>query len=278
MKTKNRLKKESLFGLKSYQLKNIIEQFNEQNPDKEIKGYKSKTIEALENIIKENSIKIPNFTIIQTNPYSSVNIYKKAGINQYSPEEQNLYLEELNKNDRYKNPLQSLNKYTNKEGKQEFLTPQAHQEKFVSHFIYSSLRGAIVFHGVGSGKTLTAVISSYYYLKMYPKNKVIVISPSALLYNFVAGMVQYGLDKNDNRYSFYTYEKYIRNPKIAKDSLLIVDEAHNFRTEIHYRDERDPENPSIVKDTVATTNNRGFKIMKWGSSHCHIIYSQKLFQ
>ena len=69
----------------------------------------------------------------------------------------------------------------------------------------------------------------------------VVISPSALLFNFVAGLVQYGLDKNDNRYSFYTYEKYARNQKIAKDALLIVDEAHNFRTEIKTNEIKDPD-------------------------------------
>jgi hypothetical protein len=45
-------------------------------------------------------------------------------------------------------------------------------------------------------------------------------------------MIEYGLDIADNRYSFFTYDKYIRNPKLAETSLLIVDEAHNFQTKI----------------------------------------------
>jgi hypothetical protein len=269
MKRGNQYK--SIFGLKAYQLKNIIEQFNERNPDKMIKAYKSKNTKELDELLLKNKIDLSKYKIIETNPYGLVNIYKKAGINQYDENEQNLYLEELNKNNRYLNPLTALNEYTNKEGKKELLNPQEHQRKFISQFIYSNLRGSIVFHGVGSGKTLTAVISSYYYLKMYPKNKVIVISPSALLFNFVSGMLQYGLDINDNRYHFFTYEKYNRNPKVAKDSLLIVDEAHNYRTQILTRDIRDINDTKKIVGEEASQNQRGYKLMKFGSSHCHKI-------
>ena len=59
----------------------------------------------------------------------------------------------------------------------------------------------------GSGKTLTPVVSSYWYLQLYPTNKVLIISPSALLYNFIEGMRQYGLDIQENRYTYTTYEK-----------------------------------------------------------------------
>ena len=265
------IRKVSFFGLKAYQLKNIIEQYNLAYPDKAIIGYKSKTIDILDGIIKKAHIKIPDFKIVYVNPYTPPpNIYKKAGINQYDEENQKTYQLALTNNTRHKNPLQSLGTYTNKEGIKEYLTPQKHQKDFITSFIYSSLKGCVLFHGVGSGKTLSAVIASYYYLKLYPKNKVIVISPSALLFNFVAGMVQYGLDKNDNRYSFFTYDKYCRNPKQAKDSLLIVDEAHNFRTQIQFRTEKDPNNPANTTEK-AVTNSKGYKIMEWGSNYCHKI-------
>lgn len=259
------------YNLKGYQLKNIIEQYNNENPTKIIKSYKYKTIPELNEIIKNNKIDITKYKIINHNPYKqNVNLFKKAGIKTYSNELQKAFINELNQNERYKNPLQSLNTYINKEGKSEYLQPQLHQKKFILQFIYSNLKGAVVFHGVGTGKTITAVISSYYYLKMYPTNRVIVISPSSLLFNFVAGLVQYGLDKNDNRYSFYTYEKYTRNPQIAKNALLIVDEAHNFRTEIISRSIEDPQSKSTI-ETIASSNKRGFQLMKYGSDYCHKI-------
>ena len=58
-------------------------------------------------------------------------------------------------------------KYSIKEGKKEYVSLQPHQIKFIKQFVFSNLRGTIAFHGVGSGKTLNAVVCSYYYLKMY---------------------------------------------------------------------------------------------------------------
>ena len=266
-------RKGSRYGLKGYQLKNIIEQFNERNETNTIKAYKSKTINELDKILSTYKIDPWNkniYSVIEINPTRPVDINKKAGINKYDISNQKSYLDLLNKNERYLNPLQALNQYTNKEGKLEYLTPQEHQKKFILQFIYSTLRGAVVFHGVGSGKTLTAVISSYYYLKIYPNNKVIVISPSALLFNFVAGMQQYGLDKNDNRYSFFTYEKYIRNPQLGNNSLVIIDEAHNLRTEMNIGEIRDPDTKKFLEEK-SSTNQRGFKIMKYGIEKCHKV-------
>ena len=93
------IRKVSFFGLKAYQLKNIIEQYNLAYPDKAIIGYKSKTIDILDGIIKKAHIKIPDFKIVYVNPYTSPpNIYKKAGINQYDEENQKTYQLSLTNN------------------------------------------------------------------------------------------------------------------------------------------------------------------------------------
>lgn len=263
----------SIYGLPVYHLKKIIENYNEKViENKQIKKYKTMNKESLEKIIFSKIGDITGYYDAKyKNPYSNVDILKKAGINQYTDENQKEYLQSLSKNDRYSNPLQALTPYTNKEGKIEYLTPQEHQSKFILQFIYSTLRGAVVFHGVGSGKTLTAVISSYYYLKVNPNNKVIVISPSSLLFNFVAGMKQYGLDINDNRYSFFTYEKFIRNPKSGLNALVIIDEAHNFRTELITHELKDPSNPRAVIGKEASSNKRLFKIKEYATQHCDKI-------
>ena len=162
-----------------------------------------------------------------------------------------------------------MEQYVNKEGKKEYVSLQPHQIKFIKQFVFSNLRGTVAFHGVGSGKTLNAVVCSYYYLKMYPNNKVIIISPSSLLFNFTNGMIEYGLDIGDNRYSFFTYDKYIRNPKLAENSLLIVDEAHNFRTEIVEKDIQD-DNGNVI-DSIPISNIRGYKLMKFGTHYAHKV-------
>ncbi len=109
----------------------------------------------------------------------------------------------------------------------------SHQKKFIRGFIFGNLRSAIVFHGTGTGKTITAVASARLYLQMYPKNRVIVITPSAVLLNFVESMLMYGVDPRDPRYTFWTFTKFYRNKtKNVKNALVIIDEAHNYRTAI----------------------------------------------
>lgn len=124
---------------------------------------------------------------------------------------------------------------------------QDHQFEFVKYFCLSNLKGGIAFHGTGTGKTLTAVVTSNLYLSLYPNNKVIVISPSALLYNFIDGMKQFGLNSSDKRYNFYSYDKYIRNKEVGDNSLVIIDEAHNFRSQIIAQKF---ENPDTGKEEV----------------------------
>lgn len=248
-----------------YQIKQIIEQINQKyldegKPDDVIKKYKSMKKKDLVKILEKLKVKPKDYKIETS----------KAPVGQYKEADQESYLLNLSQNPRYSNPLQALQKYTTKEGTQEYISLQDHQSKFIKQFIFSNLRGAIAYHGVGSGKTLTAVVCSYYYLKMYPKNRVIVISPSALLFNFINGMIQYGLDIKDNRFKYYTYEKYVRNPILAKDALLIVDEAHNFRSPIIEKEETDPETGEVIEVNIKG-NRRGQKLMKFGSDYAHKV-------
>jgi len=127
-----------------------------------------------------------------------------------------------------------------------------------------------MFHGVGSGKTLSAVVSAYWYLKLYPQNKVIIISPSALLYNFIQGMLQYNIEIQDNRYTFTTYDKYIRNPKLGKNALVIVDEAHNLRTALNIVNTYDADTGDLIGEQ-SNTNQKGYKIWKYGAMYAHKI-------
>ena len=79
--------------------------------------------------------------------------------------------------------------YNKKSDKRERLSLVEHQSQFVKQLVLSDLRGGICFHGLGTGKTLTAVVSAHFYLKLHPENKVLFISPSAVLYNFINSMI-----------------------------------------------------------------------------------------
>ena len=75
--------------------------------------------------------------------------------------------------------------------KSQQLSLVEHQTQFLKQLVLSDLRGGIVFHGLGTGKTVTAVVSAHFYLKLHPDNKVLFISPSAVLFNFINSMIQH---------------------------------------------------------------------------------------
>jgi hypothetical protein len=236
-----------------YQIKWLINEYNLTKAKNKplIEKYKSKRKAELLKIIHDNNINPSNYEIPSPPKRDPPQILKKYDKKPYNESEQIEFQKNLKKNKRYKNPLISPNDAID-------LKPQLHQRNFIRQFIFSGLRGAIAYHGVGSGKTLTAVISSYYYLKLNPKNKILVISPSALLYNFVEGMIQYGLDISDNRYTFLTYDQYLRKKLSGENSLVIVDEAHNFRTPITTTPLLNKEGKVIGE--VADSNIKGYTI------------------
>ena len=143
-----------------------------------------------------------------------------------------------------------------------------HQTKFIKQLILSNKRGAICFHGTGTGKTLSAVVSAHWYLKMHPENKVLFICPSAVLFNFINSMIQYGLDIQDNRYRFYTYDKYIRNKELGDNALVIIDEAHNLRTKIIAHESTDDEGNT---KTNIDKGARAKKIIQYATENCHKV-------
>lgn len=116
---------------------------------------------------------------------------------------------------------------------------QKHQVEFIKGFFKSPARGAIAIHGVGSGKTLTAVVSAEIYLQKHPKRKVFILTPASLLGNFKAELYEYNpAIKSDSRYKFYTFDGYSRayargDAKTnCENSFMIIDEGQNLRTTI----------------------------------------------
>ena len=117
-----------------------------------------------------------------------------------------------------------------------------YQRKVVDHMMKN--RGLIIVHGTGMGKTMTAVTTSMCLLDKYQEKKVLVVTPKSLQDNFKKEIVKYGGVANDPRFIFKTYGEMLnmyknkndktitKNPIICKDTILILDEAHNLRTTI----------------------------------------------
>jgi len=97
-------------------------------------------------------------------------------------------------------------------------------------------RGLIVFHKVGSGKTLTAITVSQCYLDKHPTHRVLVVAPAGLLNNFKDEMTKsYVNVKHGDRYEFYSYQKFTSLVKkhkkpVCRNTLVVIDEGHNLRT------------------------------------------------
>jgi tRNA1(Val) A37 N6-methylase TrmN6 len=263
--------------LKVYQLKDICRlYFDEEHPELKVR-YKSKNKIQILGLITQYQIDLKLYRGKYITELPSKNLLKKYSKKPYTLPEQTLFLEEeKQKEDNYiedEKKTDAMALIVRQKVSDEDVILQAHQVKFIKQFVYSNLHGAIMFHGVGSGKTLTAVVSSYWYLKLYPSNRVIVISPSALIYNFVEGMLKYGLDIQDNRYVFTTYEKYVRmsmKNKNAKNCLLIVDEAHNCRTEMKIFNITNPDTEEVIGSS-SVGNKRGFNILEYGAKNSHKI-------
>lgn len=124
--------------------------------------------------------------------------------------------------------------FDNKCIKSSGLPLKDHQKILVNHIM--THRGLLAIHAVGSGKTLSAVTASQCFLKNYPNKKVIVITPTSLQDNFIKEMKQYDPNINLSKYSLYTTDGFARAKEKGEikcdDVMLIIDEAHNLRSEI----------------------------------------------
>ncbi len=98
--------------------------------------------------------------------------------------------------------------------------------------------GLILQHGVGTGKTFAAINTSQVLLRRGIVKKVVVITPTSLQDNFIQQFRDYNQDlSTDPRYDFYTPQLFLNRIRanaipVEEDTLLIVDEAHNYRTSI----------------------------------------------
>lgn len=109
---------------------------------------------------------------------------------------------------------------------------KSHQLSVANKMI--SNRGIIVYHEVGTGKTLTSIVTSRCLLLSGIVKNCIIVTPTSLQENVKKEMKKYN-DKIDfDKYYFYTINglvNAIKNKSIInpKNSLIIIDEAHNLR-------------------------------------------------
>ncbi len=109
--------------------------------------------------------------IIKKLPAPTRNILKRFNTKVYTDEEQKQFFKKRISN---QNPLISKKEYFNKKSnKYEKIESLDHQKKFTHKFFLSDVPGAICYHGVGTGKTITAAVASHYYLTLNPEGHII---------------------------------------------------------------------------------------------------------
>lgn len=101
---------------------------------------------------------------------------------------------------------------------------QKHQQQTVNYVLKEDVPGVIVYHGMGSGKTLTSIeIAS----KL--KRESIVIVPASLISNYKKEIEKY--KANGSKFRVMSFDKSV-NVNLQtnlENKILIIDEAHNLR-------------------------------------------------
>ena len=113
------------------------------------------------------------------------------------------------------------------------VTPLEHQ-KIVCKLLLSEKkhRGVIVFHSVGSGKTITSLLSAHCLLTKFPGKQAIVLTGTSLIDNYSKDLKKLKLNTED-RITVTSYGVFVNKVKaesnyVCKNTILIIDEAHNF--------------------------------------------------
>jgi SNF2 family DNA or RNA helicase len=105
-------------------------------------------------------------------------------------------------------------------------TSQQHQVSAVKQL--SKSESLIAYHGLGSGKTKTAIDAGE---KLAPNDSKLVVTPAALQHNFKKELIKFNVP--DKNYHFVSYETYRRHPQHYidkfKPKMIIADEFHRTK-------------------------------------------------
>ena len=96
-----------------------------------------------------------------------------------------------------------------------------HQRDAVQLF-RNSVKGILVYHVVGSGKTLTGISCA----RAYPRRKSYYITPAAVIPQYKRYL---NPSEKKNIYSYEKFSDMVKEKKVPNDCILVLDEAHRLR-------------------------------------------------
>jgi len=112
------------------------------------------------------------------------------------------------------------------------IKPLKHQEIVSNFLLKDNNKGLLLFHNVGSGKTITSLFSAKLLLDKYPNKKILIITPTSLVENYNKEIKKLNIDFKDSL-TIYSYGIFVNllkegKMKMCSKNILIIDEAHNF--------------------------------------------------
>jgi SNF2 family DNA or RNA helicase len=112
------------------------------------------------------------------------------------------------------------------------VTPQEHQKKVVDALNDPKTHGILVFHGLGTGKTITSILAAQKYLVDHPGSNCIVVLSASVREQFGAEIKRV-VGATHPRFAIVSRERFLKMSGTGhccsgKD-VLIVDEVHNLR-------------------------------------------------
>ena len=156
------------------------------------------------------------------------------------------------------NKLEDCKKYKNFKLKE-------HQEKVIDFYLNSQQKGLVVFHSTGSGKSSTAIATAKCLLAKHPDKRIIILTPTSVVKQFIAEMNKMGVEeeiqKRINIYTHITWLQRYKNKQVnAKNAVLIIDEAHKFKTNVTVN-KKTGKIKGIYTKTLLEASKEAFKIM-----------------
>lgn len=124
--------------------------------------------------------------------------------------------------------------------KYQDITLKSHQKKVIDFMKNTSQKGLILYHSTGSGKTLSAITIARCLLGKSGIKKIIILTPVSVKKQWESQFDKPELIKLLNFVTIESHEKWLKlystNKTSSKNSILIIDEAHKFRTMIKEND------------------------------------------
>lgn len=110
------------------------------------------------------------------------------------------------------------------------LVLQEHQKKAIKFILHPDNRSVLLYHSLGSGKTISSLVIAKCLMAKHPDKHVVIIAPASLTSNFERESKKLNLDFIPTIESYGIFLNKLKSNKntICKDSILIIDEVQNL--------------------------------------------------